>query len=159
MNGIPVDMYSKKRERPLCNYGRCGRGRGRLLGEALWHSPGRANSVSAFSYLRNPAAYLINARIISDCVRSGSFLPFSSFKSIPCNSSCNVSKYRSLLLHGERHMALETLKTLMVSRPLVCIGFGLKDPDFLYIRDILSNIYQAGSFVRHFSIPISISLS
>ena len=60
-------------------------------------------------------------------------------------------QYRSLLLHGERHMALETLKTLMVSRPLVCIGFGLKDPDFLYIRDILSNIYQ-GNVRDHYAI-------
>ena len=60
-------------------------------------------------------------------------------------------QYRSLLLQGERHMALETLKTLMVSRPLVCIGFGLKDPDFLYIRDILSNIYQ-GNVRDHYAI-------
>ena len=60
-------------------------------------------------------------------------------------------QYRSLLLDGERHMALETLKMLMVSRPLVCMGFGLKDPDFLYIRDILSNIYQ-GNVREHYAI-------
>lgn len=60
-------------------------------------------------------------------------------------------QYRSLLVDGERHMALETLKTLMVSRPLVCLGFGLKDPDFLYIRDILSNIYQ-GNVRDHYAI-------
>lgn len=60
-------------------------------------------------------------------------------------------QYRSLLLDGERHMALETLKTLMVSRPLVCMGFGLRDPDFLYIRDILSNIYQ-GNVRDHYAI-------
>ncbi len=60
-------------------------------------------------------------------------------------------QYRSLLVDGERHMALETLKTLMVSRPLVCLGFGLKDPDFLYIRDILSNIYR-GNVRDHYAI-------
>lgn len=60
-------------------------------------------------------------------------------------------QYRSLLLNGERHMALETLKTLMVSRPIVYMGFGLRDPDFLYIRDILSNIYQ-GNVRDHYAI-------
>lgn len=60
-------------------------------------------------------------------------------------------QYRSLLLHGERHMALETLKTLMVSRPVVYMGFGLRDPDFLYIRDILSNLYQ-GNVRDHYAV-------
>ena len=60
-------------------------------------------------------------------------------------------QYRSLLLNGERHMALETLKTLMVSRPVVYMGFGLRDPDFLYIRDILSNIYQ-GNVRDHYAV-------
>ncbi len=60
-------------------------------------------------------------------------------------------QYRSLLLNGERHMALETLKTLMVSRPVVYMGFGLRDPDFLYVRDILSNIYQ-GNVRDHYAV-------
>lgn len=60
-------------------------------------------------------------------------------------------QYRSLLINGERHMALETLRSLMVSRPVVYIGFGLRDPDFIYIRDVLSNIYQ-GSVRDHYAI-------
>jgi hypothetical protein len=53
-------------------------------------------------------------------------------------------QYRLLLPGGERHAALESVKTLMASRPIVYIGFGLRDPDFMYVRDLLSNTYQGG---------------
>ena len=53
-------------------------------------------------------------------------------------------QYRQLLPQGERHDALESLKTLLVSRPVVYLGFGLRDPDFLYVRDILNNTYKRG---------------
>lgn len=65
-------------------------------------------------------------------------------------------QYRKLLPNGERHMALETLKSLMVSRPVVYIGFGLRDPDFLYIRNILSNIYQGNNIREHYAIMADI---
>jgi hypothetical protein len=54
-------------------------------------------------------------------------------------------QYRQLLPQGERHAALESLKTLLVSRPVVYIGFGLKDPDFIYLRDLLANTYKGGT--------------
>lgn len=60
-------------------------------------------------------------------------------------------QYRSLLEGGERHQTLEVLKHLMVSRPIVYLGFGLRDPDFMYLRDILSNIYQ-GNVRDHYAI-------
>jgi len=53
-------------------------------------------------------------------------------------------QYRTLLPGGERQAALESLKMLLVSRPVIYVGFGLRDPDFLYLRDILSNIYKGG---------------
>ncbi|WP_274056868.1 SIR2 family protein [Vibrio parahaemolyticus] len=53
-------------------------------------------------------------------------------------------QYRMLLPGGERHAALETVKLLLASRPLVYIGFGLRDPDFLYLRDLLANTYKGG---------------
>lgn len=40
-------------------------------------------------------------------------------------------QYRQLLPGGERHAALETVKMLLVSRPVFYIGFGLRDPDFV----------------------------
>ena len=52
-------------------------------------------------------------------------------------------QYRMLL--GERASVIEALKTLMSSRPIVYIGFGLRDPDFLYVKDLLANTYRGGS--------------
>jgi len=54
-------------------------------------------------------------------------------------------QYRTLNIGGELHHALETVKTLMVSRPIVYLGFGLRDPDFLYVKDLLENIYKGGT--------------
>jgi hypothetical protein len=52
---------------------------------------------------------------------------------------------------GERHRALEALKTLLVTRPILYLGFGLRDPDFLYLRDLLLNIFQ-GATRDHYAI-------
>lgn len=60
-------------------------------------------------------------------------------------------QYRSLLEGGERHQTLESLKHMMVSRPIVYLGFGLRDPDFMYLRDLLSNIYQ-GNVRDHYAV-------
>jgi SIR2-like domain len=60
-------------------------------------------------------------------------------------------QYRLLLPGGERHNALEALKTLLVTRPVLYLGFGLRDPDFIYLRDLLLNIYQ-GAVRDHWAI-------
>lgn len=54
-------------------------------------------------------------------------------------------QYRALSSGGELHHALETTKTIMLSRPIVYIGFGLRDPDFLYLKDLLFNTYKGGA--------------
>lgn len=54
-------------------------------------------------------------------------------------------QYRMLLPDGERHRALEALKTLLVTRPVLYLGFGLHDPDFLYLRDLLINTFHGGT--------------
>lgn len=65
-------------------------------------------------------------------------------------------QYRQLLPNGERRSALEALKTLMVTRPVIYIGFSLRDPDFLYIRDMLYNTYSGG--VRdHYALMADVS--
>jgi hypothetical protein len=53
-------------------------------------------------------------------------------------------QYRALAIGGELHHALETVQTLQASRPFVYVGFGLRDPDFLYVRDLLFNTYKGG---------------
>lgn len=60
-------------------------------------------------------------------------------------------QYRTLMPGGERHSALESLKTLLVTRPVLYVGFGLRDPDFMYLRDLLLNIYQ-GAVRDHWAI-------
>lgn len=65
-------------------------------------------------------------------------------------------QYRSLLPQGDKHAALDALKTILVSRPIVYLGFGLRDPDFLYLRDILSNIYK-GSVRDHYAVLPDVS--
>jgi hypothetical protein len=54
-------------------------------------------------------------------------------------------QYRVLNPGGELNHALETARTLMLSRPIVYIGFGLRDPDFLYLKDLLINTYKGGA--------------
>lgn len=50
--------------------------------------------------------------------------------------------YRNLLEGGEWRHAYESLKTLLVTRRVVYVGFGLRDPDFLLLRDVLANTWN-----------------
>ncbi|MBN7317946.1 SIR2 family protein [Mycobacteroides abscessus subsp. massiliense] len=50
--------------------------------------------------------------------------------------------YRSL--HGNRRFVFEGLKTLLATRPMLFIGFGLRDPDFLLMKDLLAETYPGG---------------
>ncbi|MFK2890275.1 SIR2 family NAD-dependent protein deacylase [Dyella flagellata] len=53
-------------------------------------------------------------------------------------------QYRMLLPEGSLSATLNTFKTLLQSRPVLFVGFGLRDPDFLHLRDLLANIYRGG---------------
>lgn len=53
-------------------------------------------------------------------------------------------QYRMLMPQGAFHSTLHTLSTLLQSRPVLFLGFGLRDPDFVYLRDVLANIYRGG---------------
>lgn len=53
--------------------------------------------------------------------------------------------YRSLLPSGERRATLDALKTLLATRPVIYLGFGLRDPDFLLLRDTLANTFNGGT--------------
>ncbi len=62
-------------------------------------------------------------------------------------------QYRQLLPGGERHAALEAVKMLLASRPVLYIGFGLRDPDFIYLRDLLANTFKGGTRDHYGIIP------
>ncbi len=65
-------------------------------------------------------------------------------------------QYRTLLPQGDRHAALKALEILLVSRPVVYLGFGLRDPDFMYVRDILLNIFKGGTR-DHYAVMADVS--
>ncbi|MFI5396415.1 MAG: SIR2 family protein [Candidatus Binatia bacterium] len=65
-------------------------------------------------------------------------------------------QYRQLLPAGERQAALESVKMLLASRPVVYLGFGLRDPDFMYVRDLLANTYKGGTR-DHYAVMADVS--
>ena len=65
-------------------------------------------------------------------------------------------QYRALLPQGDLHAALEALRTLLVSRPVVYLGFGLRDPDFMYLRDTIRNTFQGGTR-DHYAVMADVS--
>ncbi len=58
-------------------------------------------------------------------------------------------QYRSLQ-HDKRN-AFEAFKTLMASRPVLFVGFGLRDPDFLLVKDTLAAVYL-GAAQDHYAL-------
>jgi len=48
-------------------------------------------------------------------------------------------------LASTRGYTLQSMRTLLVTRPVLFIGFGLRDPDFLMIRDALVADYLGGT--------------
>lgn len=50
----------------------------------------------------------------------------------------------------------KTLEHLFVSRPVVYLGFGLRDPDFLMLKDQIASTYQGGER-EHFAILPDVS--
>ena len=57
--------------------------------------------------------------------------------------------YRKLRINMES--TVETLKHLLIQRPVVYLGFGLKDPTFLIIKDSIAETYKGGAR-QHFAI-------
>lgn len=65
-------------------------------------------------------------------------------------------QYGQLLPGGKLNGALKAVEILLASRPVVYIGFGLRDPDFIYLRHLLRNTYEGG--VRdHYAIMANIN--
>lgn len=60
------------------------------------------------------------------------------------------------VLYGDKAHILKATETLLVSRPVVFIGFGLRDLDFMYVKDLLANTYKGGA-VDHYAIMADVS--
>lgn len=48
-------------------------------------------------------------------------------------------------LASEWSYTLQSLRTLLVTRPVVFVGYGLRDPDFLMVRDAIAADYGGGA--------------
>ncbi|MBD2846409.1 SIR2 family protein [Paenibacillus sp. IB182496] len=61
--------------------------------------------------------------------------------------------YRRLV--NENRSTIETLKFLFASRPIIYLGFGLRDPDFQILKDEISSTFH-GAEREHFAIMADI---
>ncbi|MEC2824653.1 SIR2 family protein [Bacillus cereus] len=67
-----------------------------------------------------------------------------------------LSKEHYRDLYGKKNSTLNTLEILLTTKPIVFLGFGLRDPDFLLVKDKIKNIYQT-SVVEHYAIMPDVS--
>ncbi|MFM9331371.1 SIR2 family protein [Paenibacillus mesotrionivorans] len=58
-------------------------------------------------------------------------------------------------LVNENRSTIETLKFLLASRPIIYLGFGLRDPDFQILKDEISSTFH-GAEREHFAIMADI---
>lgn len=54
-------------------------------------------------------------------------------------------------MHGERRNVLEAMRTLLASRPVIFVGYGLRDPDFLLMNDMMTATFGVNPS-EHFAI-------
>ncbi len=105
-----------------------------LLEQALrtWRPDSYFNTVSNWNLAE--AANIVHARATNFV-----FKPHGDVSTI---ESIVLTREQYRTLYGDKRYILETLKTLLLSRPILFIGFGLRDLDFLYLKDVLASIYQ-----------------
>lgn len=63
------------------------------------------------------------------------------------------SDYRDMYENGGRYYAHRTLDTLLATRNVIFVGFGLTDPDFLRIMDRFRNDYKQGVAEKYAIMP------
>lgn len=87
--------------------------------------------------------------------RSSNFI-FKPHGDINDSESIILTREHYRKLNGEKQSVLRALETLLASRPVVFLGFGLRDLDFLYVKEILANIYKGGT-IDHYAIMPDVS--
>ena len=87
---------------------------------------------------------------------TSSFFVFKPHGDVEDADSIILTREQYRAMHGDLRHVLEAMKTLLVSRPVFFAGFGLRDPDFLYLKDVLANIYQ-GAARDHYAVVPDVS--
>jgi hypothetical protein len=82
--------------------------------------------------------------------RSRDFV-FKPHGDVDASDSVVLTREQYRTLRDEKHYAFDALKTLLASRPVLFVGFGLRDPDFLLIKDTLATIYR-GAVQDHYAL-------
>jgi len=88
------------------------------------------------------------ASIIQSRARDFVFKPHGD---VDASDSIVLTREQYRALRGERRHAFDAFKTLLASRPMLFVGFGLRDPDFLLIKDTLATVYQ-GAAQDHYAL-------
>ncbi len=86
--------------------------------------------------------------------RASDFI-FKPHGDIDTSDSVVLTREHYRALRHERRYAFEAFKALIASRPVVFIGFGLRDPDFLLIKDTLAAVY-VGAAQDHYAIAADV---
>ena len=101
-----------------------------LLEEAL-----RETRPDDFFEVVNPLQLLEIASIVQARAKGFIFKPHGDLSS--CDSIVLTREdYRRL--HGDKRNVLDAMRTLLVSRPVIFVGYSLRDPDFLLVQDLLA---------------------
>lgn len=68
------------------------------------------------------------------------------------------NQYNDLYNNGSKYYTYRSLETLLLTRNIIFLGFGLKDPDFLNIMGKIRNEY-AGNPITHYAIVADVTES
>jgi SIR2-like domain len=80
---------------------------------------------------------------------------FKPHGDVDTSDSVVLTREQYRTLRHEKQYAFEAFKTLMASRPVLFVGFGLRDPDFLLIKDTLAAVYM-GAAQDHYAIAADV---
>ncbi|GAA0973863.1 hypothetical protein GCM10009555_029290 [Acrocarpospora macrocephala] len=120
----------------------------KLLEKALLRYRPDENFDVVTSLQRTEVAAIVQAR-------SEGFI-FKSHGDIHSCDSIILTREDYRALHGQSRNILQAMRTLLASRPVVFIGFGLRDPDFLLIKDLLYADFGANP-TDHYAIMSDVS--
>src|SRR5260370_11947377 len=71
------------------------------------------------------------------------------------SSSIILSREQYRALHEQKAATLHAMTTLLVSRPVIYLGFGLRDPDFFFVKGIIARTYKGGARDHYAIVPDS----
>ncbi|MDH2331032.1 SIR2 family protein [Paenibacillus polymyxa] len=111
-------------------------------------------------YKNNYTFQVVTNRQPTDCasivqIRARDFI-FKPHGDIDDTDSIVLSHEQYRSLYGEKNHTIRTLETLLLTRPVIFIGYSLTDADFIYIKDNLENIFK-GRAPHHYAIMADVS--